>query len=106
MISKTDTQMPEGKQTPTASTNTPVNAPFEPTVPHPKPAEQDMQKRNRMPVSDKRKPLGSSFYTRSQNDKRKKFNVYATTRDGCETKLAEMIEYVKIEIAEKKPKIE
>ncbi len=65
-----------------------------------------MQKRNRMPVSDKRKPLGSSFYTRSQNDKRKKFNVYATTRDGCETKLAEMIEYVKVEIAEKKPKIE
>ena len=38
------------------------------------------------------------------NGKRKKFNVYAETRDQCETKLAEMIARVKAEIAEEKAK--
>ena len=36
--------------------------------------------------------------------KRKKFNVYAETREQCEIKLAEMIERVKAEIAEEKAK--
>ena len=43
-----------------------------------------------------------SFYPCLPNGKRKKFNVYAFTRDECETKLTEMIERVKAEIAEKK----
>lgn len=46
-----------------------------------------------------------SFYPRLPNGKRKKFNVYAETRDQCETKLAEMIERVKAEIAEEKAKL-
>jgi hypothetical protein len=38
------------------------------------------------------------------NGKRKKFNVYAETRDQCETKLAEMIAEKKAEIAQEKAK--
>ena len=38
------------------------------------------------------------------NGKRKKFNVYAETKEQCEIKLAEMIERVKAEIAEEKKK--
>ena len=45
-----------------------------------------------------------SFYPRLPNGKRKKFNVYAPTRDECETKLGEMIERVKAEIADEKAK--
>ena len=37
--------------------------------------------------------------------KRKKFNVYAETKEQCEIKLAEMIERVKAEIAEEKAKL-
>lgn len=43
-----------------------------------------------------------SFYPRLPNGKRKKFNVYAETRNQCETKLAEMITQKKAEIAEEK----
>ena len=43
-----------------------------------------------------------SFYPRLPNGKRKKFNVYAESRDRCETKLAEMISEKKAEIAEDK----
>ncbi len=46
-----------------------------------------------------------SFYQRLPNGKRKKFNVYAPTRDECETKLAEMIAEKKAEIAEEKAKL-
>ena len=44
------------------------------------------------------------FYPRLPNGKRKKFNVYAETRDQCEAKLAEMIAQKKAEIAEEKAK--
>lgn len=46
-----------------------------------------------------------SFYPRLPNGKRKKFNVYAESRDQCETKLAEMISEKKAEIAEEKAKL-
>ena len=46
-----------------------------------------------------------SFYPRLPNGKRKKFNVYAETREQCETKLAEMIAEKKAEIAEEKAKL-
>ena len=36
--------------------------------------------------------------------KRKKFNVYAKTRDECEEKLAELIKKMKAEIATEKKK--
>ena len=39
---------------------------------------------------------------RLSNGKHKKFNVYVTTRDGCDIKLADMVEQVKAEIAEEK----
>ena len=43
-----------------------------------------------------------SFYPRLPGGKRKKFNVYAKTREECEKKLAEMIVEKKAEIAETK----
>ena len=39
------------------------------------------------------------------NGKRKKFNVYAETKEQCEIKLAEMIAEKKAEIAEEKAKL-
>lgn len=45
-----------------------------------------------------------SFYPRLPNGKRKKFNIYAETREQCEAKLAEMIAEKKAEIAEEKAK--
>ena len=46
-----------------------------------------------------------SFFPRLPNGKRKKFNVYAETKEQCEIKLAEMIERVKVEIAEEKERL-
>lgn len=46
-----------------------------------------------------------SFFPRLPGGKRKKFNVYAETKERCEIKLAEMIERVKAEIAEEKAKL-
>ena len=45
-----------------------------------------------------------SFFPRLPDGKRKKFNVYAKTREECENLLAEMIEKKKAEIAEMKKK--
>ena len=45
-----------------------------------------------------------SYYPRLPNGKRKKFNVYAKTREECEIKLAELITKTKKEIAEEKAK--
>jgi hypothetical protein len=43
-----------------------------------------------------------SFYPRLPGGKRKKFNVYAKTREKCEKKLAKMIAEKKAEIAKMK----
>ena len=45
-----------------------------------------------------------SFYPRMPDGKRKKFNVYAKTREECEEALAKMITEKKAEIAEMKKK--
>ena len=45
-----------------------------------------------------------SFYPRMPDGKRKKFNVYAKTREECEEKLAELIKNMKAEIAAEKKK--
>lgn len=45
-----------------------------------------------------------SYFPRLPNGKRKKFNVYARTKDECEKLLTEMIERVKVEIAKAKEK--
>ena len=46
-----------------------------------------------------------SFYPRLADGKRKKFNVYAKTREECEKLLAEMIAEKKAEIAAEKAKM-
>ena len=45
-----------------------------------------------------------SYFPRLPDGSRKKFNVYAKTREECETELAKMIEQKKKEIAELKKK--
>ena len=102
-IGGTDAQMPEVKQTPKQSTNTPVNATYEPTAPHPEPIPRKIRKSGTRCIYQINDHLWEgSFYPRLPNGKRKKFNVYAETRDQCETKLAEMIAEKKAEIAEEK----
>ena len=46
-----------------------------------------------------------SFYPRLADGKRKKFNVYAKTREECEKLLAEMIAEKKAEITAEKAKM-
>ena len=46
-----------------------------------------------------------SFYPKMPNGKRKKFNVYAKTKEECEQALAEMIAEKKAEIANEKAKM-
>ena len=49
--------------------------------------------------------LEGSFYPKMPNGKRKKFNVYAKTKEECEQALAVMIEEKKTEIANEKARI-
>ena len=46
-----------------------------------------------------------SFYPKMPNGKRKKFNVYAKTKEECEQALAVMIEEKKAEIANEKARM-
>ena len=105
-IGGTDAQMPEGKQTPAASANTPTIATYEPTEPHPEPVPRKIRKSGTGCIYQINDHLWEgSFYPRLPNGKRKKFNVYAETREQCEAKLAEMIAEKKAEIAEEKAKL-
>ncbi len=80
-----------------------VNAKYEPIEPHPDPVPRKIRKSGTGCLYQINDHLWEdSFYPRLPNGKRKKFNVYAETREQCEIKLAEMIEKVKAEIAEKK----
>ena len=102
-IGGTDAQMPEVKQTPAESTNAPVNATYEPTEPHPEPVPRKIRKSGTGCVYQINENLWEgSFYPRMPDGKRKKFNVYAKTREECEEKLAELIKTMKAEIAEMK----
>ena len=104
-IGGTVAQMPEVKQTPAASANTPVNAPYEPTEPKFEPYKGKIRKSGTGCIYQINDHLWEgSFYPRLPSGKRKKFNVYAESRDQCETKLAEMITQKKAEIAEEKAK--
>ncbi len=104
-IGGTDAQMPEVKQTPAESTNAPVNASYEPTEPHPEPVPRKIRKSGTGCIYQINDHLWEgSFFPRLPNGKRKKFNVYAESRDQCEVKLAEMITEKKAEIAEEKAK--
>ena len=102
----THTQMPEVRQTPAENTNTLTNATYEPIEPHPEPIPRKIRKSGTGCIYQINDHLWEgSFYPRLPNGKRKKFNVYAETREQCEAKLAEMIERVKAEIAEEKAKL-
>ena len=104
-IGKTDAQMPEVKQTPTATRNAPVNATCAPTAPHPEPVPRKIRKSGTGCVYQINDNLWEgSFYPRLPNGKRNKFNVYAETKEQCEIKLAEIIERVKAEIEEETAK--
>ena len=46
-----------------------------------------------------------SFYPKMPNGKRKKFNIYAKTKEECEQALAEMITEKKAKIAAEKAKM-
>lgn len=104
-IGRTDARMPEVKQTPTANPNSPVNAPCAPTEPHPEPVPRKIRKSGTGCLYQINDNLWEgSFFPRLPGGKRKKFNVYAETREQCEIKLAEMIERVKAEIAKERLK--
>ena len=105
-IGKTDAQMPVAEQTPEATAKPPVNAPCAPTEPHPEPISRKIRKSGTGCLYQINDNLWEgSFFPRLPNGKRKKFNVYAETRDQCEIKLAEMIAQKKAEIAQEKAKL-
>ena len=84
----------------------PANAPCAPTEPHPEPVPRKIRKSGTGCLYQINDNLWErSFFTRLPGGKRKKFNVYAETREQCEIKLAEMIERVKAEIAQEKAKL-
>ena len=94
-----------GEYTPEVSINTPVNAKYEPTEPHPEPIPRKIRKSGTGCIFQINDHLWEgSFYPRLPNGKRKKFNVYAETREQCEIKLAKMIAEKKAEIAQEKAK--
>ena len=102
-IGKTDAKMPAVEQTPEETAKPPVNAPCAPTEPHPEPVPRKIRKSGTGCLYQINDNLWEgSFFPRLPNGKRKKFNVYAETKEQCEIKLAEMIERVKAEIAEEK----
>ena len=75
-------------------------------LPHPEPVPRKIRKSGTGCLYQINDNLWEgSFFPRLPNGKRKKFNVYAETKEQCEIKLAEMIERVKAEIAEEKAKL-
>ena len=91
--------MGEDGQTPDRAPETPVRAKFEPKQP-----------KIRRPgtgclfqISPKK--WEGSYSPKLPNGKRKKFNIYADTREECEEKLAEMIKQKNAEIAAKKERL-
>lgn len=105
-IGKTDEKMSAVEQTPEETVKPPVNAPCEPTEPHPEPVPRKIRKSGTGCLYQINGNLWEgSFFPTLPNGKRKKFNVYAETKEQCEIKLAEMIKRVKAEIAEEKAKL-
>ena len=100
-IGGTDAQMPE-PEPPKASEPTPTKATPEKEF---EPYKGKIRKSGTGCVYQINDTLWEgSFYPRMPDGKRKKFNVYAETREQCEAKLAEMIAEKKAEIAEEKAK--
>lgn len=98
-FSRNEGTLGEDEQTPDRAPETPVRAKFEPKQP-----------KIRRPgtgclfqISPKK--WEGSYSPKLPNGKRKKFNIYADTREECEEKLAEMIKQKNAEIAAEKERL-
>ena len=98
-IGGTDAPMPEAKDEPRQEQTSEIEENFEPWKPK-------VRKSGTGCVYQINDHLWEgSFYPRLPDGKRKKFNVYAKTREQCEKELAKMIEQKKKEIAKMKKKM-
>lgn len=98
-IGGTDAPMPETKDEPRQTQTSDVDENFEPYTPK-------IRKSGTGCVFQINDNLWEgSFYPRMPDGKRKKFNVYAKTREECEEALAKMIADKKAEIAAEKKKM-
>jgi integrase len=98
-IGGTDAPMPETKDEPRQTQTSDVDEKFEPYTPKIRKSGTGCVFR----INDNL--WEGSFYPRMPDGKRKKFNVYAKTREECEEKLATMIAEKKAEIAAEKKKM-
>ena len=89
----------EDGQTPDKAPETPVRAKFEPKQPKIRRPGTGCIFR----ISEKK--WEGSYSPKLPNGKRKKFNIYADTREECEEKLAEMIKQKNVEIAAEKERL-
>ena len=97
-IGGTDAPMPEAKDEPRKEQTNEIEGNFEPWKPK-------VRKSGTGCVYQINDHLWEgSYFPRLPDGSRKKFNVYAKTREECETELAKMIEQKKKEIAELKKK--
>ena len=98
-IGGTDAPMPEAKDEPRQAQTSNVDEKFEPYVPK-------IRKSGTGCVYQINDTLWEgSFFPRLPDGSRKKFNVYAKTKEECEQALAVMIEEKKAEIANEKARI-
>ena len=98
-IGKTDAQMPDVEETPAPEIKPPVSPKFEPV-------ERKIRKSGTGCVYQINDNLWEgSFFPRRPDGTRKKFNIYAKTREECEELLAEMIKEKKAEIAAEKERL-
>jgi hypothetical protein len=98
-IGGTDAPMPETKDEPRKTQTSDVDEKFEPYTPK-------IRKSGTGCVFQINDNLWEgSFYPRMPDGKRKKFNVYAKTREECEEALAKMIADKKAEIEAEKKKM-
>ena len=61
-----------------------------------------MQGRGGLPVTDQRAPLDEEVFSQVAGRQKHSRSVYASTSEECEEKLAELIQQMKLEIAEAK----
>ena len=97
-IGGTDAPMPEAKDEPRQPETSEIEGNFEPWKPK-------VRKSGTGCVYQINDHLWEgSYFPRLPDGSRKKFNVYAKTREECETELAKLIEQKKKEIADLKKK--
>ena len=98
-IGGTNAEMPEAKDEPRQPQTSEIEENFEPWKPK-------VRKSGTGCVYQINDHLWEgSYFPRLPNGSRKKFNVYAKTREECEKELAKMIEEKKKEIAAEKKKM-